>query len=90
MDYPELKSLQKDLYCGNKSLAIKSKIKHLEKNKSDNQSLCPVCGTEMESTKSKFTLIFGTTGFKKKAIFCEIDCLQFFISQLKETEIKRW
>ena len=55
--------------------------KRLEKFKNGNK-VCPVCNTSIE--EEGFMLIFGTSGFRKKATFDGLDCLEYFITKLKE------
>ena len=83
MPFKELKAIEKDLYEGNIGKLIKDRL-----NKFEHDALCPTCGN-VES-KPRYTLIFGRDDFKKKANFCGLDCLRFFVEKLeKEKEILR-
>jgi hypothetical protein len=90
-EYHELKELQKELVSGSHNLVkmVGRKIKDYEQ---DTGCICPVCSSVIDSSKpATFTLIFGPKNLKKKASFCAVDCLQYFILRLKElnkTEVK--
>ena len=80
LDYDDLKVIEKDLKKG--APLIKSIIKrriHQIENKGT--GVCAGCGNK-ENTQ--YTLIFGPDDFKKKASFCGLDCLEYFLLQLKE------
>jgi hypothetical protein len=81
LNYDELKAIKKDLDSGNIERLIKEKIMHFDKGR----KICPVCYRTIEGDDEHFTLIFGSSDFKKKASFCALDCLEFFISKIKET-----
>lgn len=86
MEYYELKELQKEVKNGSNNLSriIGKKIKEFEQ---DTGSVCPVCNSVIdESLPTTFTLIFGPGSIRKKASFCAFDCLQYFISSLKEVK----
>jgi hypothetical protein len=81
MSYNELKALEKDLYEGNIGLNIK---KNLEKfNRKDAEKTCPTCENVLLEDSAKFILVFGPPSFRKRAFFCEQDCLDFFLAKLK-------
>ena len=57
---------------------IKKKLKEHEK-------VCAICSNSLNFYKSNnYTIIFGPDDFKKKASFCGLDCLEYFIIKLKE------
>jgi len=82
MNYNDLKAIEKDLYEGNIAKLVKIRKKGFEKLFSE--KICPTCGNSMKETKAPFTLIFGPDDFKKKASFCGLDCLSFFIKKLEK------
>ena len=84
MDYKELKAIQRDLAEGNMGRLIKLRIEQIEKTQVHEEKMCPTCGNQVDETMSPFTLVFGPPDFKKKASFCGLDCLSFFIEKLKE------
>lgn len=77
--YEELKNIEKDLNEGNIERLIKEKLLQFEKGR----KICPVCYRTINEGDEHFTLIFGPDDFKKKASFCGVDCLEFFISKIK-------
>jgi hypothetical protein len=88
LEYLELKELQKELTSGSQNLvkAVRGKIKEYEQ---DTGCICTVCSSVIDSSKSlTFTLIFGPRNLKKKASFCAVDCLQYFVLRLKEINKK--
>ncbi|MBN2457764.1 hypothetical protein JXB31_01385 [Candidatus Woesearchaeota archaeon] len=81
----DLYKLQHDLAKGGFFLKklIDSKLKDMESAK---KGYCITCGEDLRNKPSSYTLIFGPEDFRKKAVFCEIDCLEYFISSLKKHE----
>lgn len=79
LGYEELKNIEKDLNEGNIERLIKEKLLQFEKGR----KICPVCYRTINEGDEHFTLIFGPDDFKKKASFCGVDCLEFFISKIK-------
>ena len=64
---------------------INKKIDNLEfKSKK-----CVVCGRDIEDVDEPFVLYFGKKGFRKRAFFCGIDCLSYFLNQYRELKEKR-
>lgn len=83
-EYHELKEFQKEVKNGSQNLCkvVGRKLKEYEQ---DTSLICPICNSVIDSSKSTtFTLIFGPKNLKKKASFCAFDCLQYFVSKLKE------
>jgi len=88
LEYHELKELQKEIARGSQNISkiITRKVREYEQ---DTGCICPVCSSIIDSSKpASFTLIFGPKNLKKKVNFCAIDCLQYFVSNLKHTAIK--
>ncbi|MEM4336537.1 MAG: hypothetical protein QXG86_00860 [Candidatus Woesearchaeota archaeon] len=83
--FEELKIIERDLMEGGEIIkcALFEKIQEL----SNSEKFCATCFRELKNPK--YSLIIGTK-FKKKVSFCEIDCMQYFVSHLKylEEEIK--
>ena len=79
MGYEELLELQKKLNSGEFEYEVKDLVerkKHLEQSK-----VCPVCNSKI--TEGSLTLFFGPPDFRKRASFCALDCLEYFINQIK-------
>jgi hypothetical protein len=79
----ELYRLQDDLASGAELLKriVSDRIKRIEKAKS---GICVTCGNNLEEHPRSYTLVFGPDGFRKKAGFCELDCLEYFLANLKK------
>ena|SRR3989338_10135613 len=79
--FEELKVLDNDLRNGAEVMReiVFEKMQEL----SNSEKFCATCFMEIKN--AKYSLTFGTK-FKKKASFCETDCMQYFISHLKEFE----
>lgn len=82
VDENELYKLKADLEKGGVHFKrlVESKIKEVEAKKS---GYCITCGKDLGSHNISYSLIFGPDGLRKKAVFCELDCLEYFISELK-------
>lgn len=80
MNYRDLKSIEKDLYEGNLGKIIKQRLNDLQ---TFDEKTCPTCGTIVPPDTS-FVLQFGRPDFRKEAHFCGIDCLDYFIHNLRE------
>ncbi|MFW5991537.1 MAG: hypothetical protein ACOCQX_04885 [Candidatus Nanoarchaeia archaeon] len=85
----ELYKLHADLAKGGMHLKklVDSKIKELETKKS---GYCVTCGKELNEKNSSFSLVFGSNSMRKKAAFCELDCLEYFIAELKKMREKKY
>ena len=81
----ELKLIKKDLKSGNIERLINKKLQ--EKKEEDFNKVCPVCNTPIAD--ESLTLIFGPKGLRKKASFCALDCLEYFLNMVKQTKEKR-
>lgn len=86
VDYDDLVKLKSDLSLGGKHLKklLEKKINELEKNAKS----CAVCGRPIIYGDDSYVLEFGQDDFKKKAHFCAVDCLEFFINYLKKNKSK--
>jgi hypothetical protein len=84
LEYNELLKLKKNLENGSFDIAkeISEKVKNREKR---HGKTCSSCSNDLRHYGPNcYTLIFGAEDFKKKASFCGLDCLGYFITQLKE------
>ncbi len=80
----ELYKLLNDLDKGGK--VFKKLIeKKLEERNLKHNKLCSNCtGIINPYSTNNYTLIFGPDDFRKKATFCALDCLEYFLNSLKQ------
>ena len=84
LEHYELLQLKQGLDKGNLNIgkAIQEKISEHEKK---HAKFCVTCSNSLDPySTSNYTILFGPEDFKKKASFCGIDCLGYFLSRLKE------
>ena len=88
LDYNELMRFKNDLDSG--AITLKKVLEEKIKRKlKEHEKICATCSNDLNFYKSNnYTLIFGPDDFKKKASFCGIDCLEYFITKLKELKSK--
>jgi len=83
LDYNELMRFKEDFDSGGITLKrlLESKIKQRLR---EHEKICATCSNDLNLYKSNnYTLIFGPDDFKKKASFCGLDCLEYFIIKMK-------
>ena len=80
LEEEDLNLIKKDIEEGNIEKLINKKLQ--EKKEADQNSVCPVCQTP--SNDESLTLIFGPKGLRKKASFCALDCLEYFLNRIKQ------
>jgi len=84
MDYEDVLKLQRDVNSGGTHLKkfLKDKVSQQEKQ---HGKFCTTCFSEIDQRNvNNFTLVFGPHDFRKKASFDGIDCLEYFLKNLKE------
>ena len=89
IQYEDLVKIRKDLDNGGRHLRtfIDSKINEIER---DEVKVCAVCGTPINPHFiDDYSLVFGRYDFKKRAFFCGLDCLNFFVGKLNDKEKER-
>lgn len=79
LDEEELKLIKKDLEDGNIERLINKRL--FEIREADLNRVCPVCNTPIG--EESLTLMFGPLGLRKKASFCALDCLEYFLNKMK-------
>ena len=86
LDYDELMRFKNDFDSG--SVQIKKTLEEkIKKKMKEHEKTCATCSNELNFYKpNNYTLIFGPDDFKKKASFCGLDCLGYFITKLKEVK----
>ncbi len=84
LEYDELIRVKNDLSKGGEAIRILVENKIKEEQKS-HASFCTTCAGRIDpENRSTFTLLFGPQDLKKKATFCAVDCLEYFMSELKK------
>ena len=88
LDYSELMRLKNDVDNG--AITLKKLMEErIKKKLKEHEKICATCSNTMNFYKSSnYTIIFGPDDFKKKASFCGLDCLEYFIIKLKELKEK--
>ena len=84
LEHYELVKLKQELEKGNLDLtkALQNKIKEHEKK---HAKYCTTCSNTLDPyNTNNYTLIFGPDDFRKKASFCGLDCLEYFLIKLKQ------
>ena len=84
LDEGDLKLIKKDLEIGNIEKLINKKLQ--DKKEEDFNKVCPVCQTPIG--EENLTLIFGPKDLRKKANFCAMDCLEYFLNKIKQQKEK--
>ena len=88
LDYNELMRLKNDLDSGAITVKklLQDKIKAMLK---EHEKVCAICSNNLDFYKTNnYTLVFGPDDFKKKASFCGLDCLEYFVLKLKDMKAK--
>ncbi len=85
IDEDDLYKMQADLSKGGFFLKklVDDRLKKLENTK---KGYCTTCGQPLENKHKTYTLLFGPEDFKKKASFCELDCLEYFLAGLRKVD----
>jgi len=84
LDYEELMRMKQDLSLGGVNLmkVVEDKI---AEEAVKQQKFCCTCNSRIDpQSTNNFTLEFGPTDIKRKASFCAIDCLEYFMKNLKD------
>jgi len=83
LDQSELQQLKEKLDEGKLDLGREIKKRMIEYQQK-HAKICAGCSSDInpESTNN-YSLLLGPDDFKKKASFCGMDCLEYFLSHLK-------
>jgi|SaaInlStandDraft_6_1057023.scaffolds.fasta_scaffold248426_1 hypothetical protein len=84
MSYKELNAIEHDLYEGNIGKLIKHRKEAFESY--FNEKICPTCGNTHKGINEGYTLFFGPKDFRKKASFCGLDCLSYYVEKLRKNK----
>ena len=88
LDYNELMRFKNDLDSG--AITLKTLVEEkIKKQLKEHEKICATCSSQLNFYKThNYTLLFGPDDFKKKASFCGLDCLEYFIIKLKDMKTK--
>jgi hypothetical protein len=89
IDYEDLVKIKNDLETGGQHIKklVTEKIDEIER---EEVKACATCGNPINPHYvDDYSLIFGRFDFKKRAYFCGLDCLSYFLEGLKEKEKSR-
>ena len=84
VDFRDLLKMKRDLENGGQEInrIVERKIKE-EIKKHDIH--CITCtGRIIQESENNFSLSFGPEGMRRRASFCGIDCMEYFIRNLKQ------
>mgnify|MGYP001299537363 CR=1 FL=1 len=84
LEHYELIHLKKQVEQGKLDVVkeVQHKIKEHEKKHAAD---CATCSNDLKPYNSNnYTIMFGSEDFKKKASFCGLDCLEYFLINLKQ------
>ncbi len=89
LDSDELLRIKVDLEKGGIHLKDFVSIK-LKERENLHRQICSNCQADIDPhSTSIYTLVFGPSDFKKKATFCGMDCLEYFLESIKEMKLKK-
>ena len=87
LEHEDLIKLQKDIEEEggiHVKRLVSEKIQQLEDNE---KAICAVCGKPINPYYTEhYKLIFGPRDFRKKASFCALDCMEYFLKNLRESK----
>lgn len=84
MDYNDLVELHEDLKEGGHATRHMVEKRIVEKEK-EMGKYCHVCQSEIDPhSTTNYTILLGPEGLRRKASFCAIDCLKYFISKIDD------
>ena len=84
LEHYELVRLKQEIEKGNLDMEkeIQENIKERERKHS---KFCTTCSNDLDLyNTNNYTIVFGPDDFKKKASFCGLDCLEYFLIKLKQ------
>ena len=84
LEHYELIKLKKEIEKGN--LDVEKEIQeYIKDHEKKHKKCCTTCSNTLDYYNiNNYTIIFGPEDFRKKASFCGLDCLEYFIIKLKQ------
>ena len=88
LEFDELVKMKADLEHG--AVHLKKLVDaEIKRNEKTHEGVCSVCSSDVHpENTSSFTLLFGPDSFKKKATFCAMDCLEYFLNDIKKIKME--
>ncbi len=89
LSYEELNEISNDISAGSADIKdiVQEKIK--ERNRMY-RKICVTCGSPVNlRVAAEYTIVFGQRDFKKKASFCGLDCMEYFVGKLVDMNTKK-
>ena len=84
LEYEELLKIKKDLTMGGLHL-LQLVDKQIREETKKHEAFCCICNNRLDPySVNNYTILFGPDDLKKKASFCAIDCLEYFLKNLKD------
>ena len=89
LDYNELMRFKTDIDGG--ALQVKRILEDsIKKKLKEHEKVCSTCSNMLNFYKANnYTIVFGPDDFKKKASFCGLDCLEYFVIKLKDMKSRK-
>ncbi|MBW2968480.1 hypothetical protein KY362_08420 [Candidatus Woesearchaeota archaeon] len=82
--YDDLIELHEDLKEGGFTLRNMVEKRIVEKEKEQGKH-CSICQSEIDvHSANNYTLLLGPEGLRRKASFCALDCLKYFITEIEK------
>ncbi|NQU79549.1 hypothetical protein HQ545_07305 [Candidatus Woesearchaeota archaeon] len=83
LDYRDLVDLHEDIREGGNSIRSIVEQKIVEKEKEQGK-FCAICQSDIDPhSTTNYTILLGPEGLRRKASFCAIDCLKYFITSME-------
>jgi len=86
LEHYDLVRLKRNIEKGDLDITKEIQEKINEHHKK-HEKYCATCSNDINPyNPHSYTLLFGPEDFKKKASFCGLDCLEYFLINLKQME----
>ena len=84
LEHYELVRLKKEIEKGNLDI-VKEIQENIREHERKHAKYCVTCSNTLDPyNTNNYTIIFGPDDFRKKASFCGLDCLDYFLIKLKK------
>jgi len=85
IDFEELVRMKEDLNRGGDAIRILVDNKIKDEIKRQNE-FCAVCANSIDDeNETRLALVFGPKDNERKVSFCAIDCMEYFLNELKKS-----